>query len=348
VTGARARLLAVTHEYSVSGAPIALYQGLAGLGSRYAIEVAGPQDGPLRARYAAAGMAATVVPGLLDDTGVAARLLARHDLLLANTILGHGPVRAAHGLGKPALWYLHEAHVGVHLMRHYPGIGEAFPLAGCVAYPALFCRALYAAARGAARTEVIRYGVETRAPASRAAGARLRVLQLGSVEERKGQDVALAALRALKGVPLELEIAGRLLDPQFHARLAAEFADVANVRYLREVTIERAAELLGACDVLIVPSRDEVTPMVVLEAMALGKPVIAARICGIPEMIADGESGLLFEAGNAGELAAALARLAREPALRTRLGAAARERQQREWRLDQARARLAEVLDSLL
>ena len=99
----RARLLAVTHEYSASGAPVALRNALTGLTARYEIEVAGPNDGPLRAHYASAGIRAVVVPGMLEDARVCAELVAPHDLLLANTIVRYASVRAANALNTGSI-----------------------------------------------------------------------------------------------------------------------------------------------------------------------------------------------------------------------------------------------------
>ena len=119
------------------------------------------------------------------------------------------------------------------------------------------------------------------------------------------------------------------------------------VRYLGEVPPGAETGLLRACDVLIVPSRDEVAPMVILEAMALGKPVVAARVGAIPEIVLDGETGLLFDSGDAAQLAAALERLRADRVLRERLGTAGRERQRAHWRLEQYHQRLAAALDAL-
>jgi glycosyltransferase involved in cell wall biosynthesis len=88
--------------------------------------------------------------------------------------------------------------------------------------------------------------------------------------------------------------------------------------------------------------------MSALEAMAFGKPVVGSRMGGIPELVAEGETGLLFEAGNAGELGACLDRLMSDPALRQRMGQAARVRAEREFSLEKHNAGLMEIYTSLV
>lgn len=81
-------------------------------------------------------------------------------------------------------------------------------------------------------------------------------------------------------------------------------------------------DLIAACDGLILPSLgSEDMPLVILDAMALGKPVVASRLAGIPEEVEDGRTGLLAAPGDARGLADALSRLTEDAALRSSLGA---------------------------
>ena len=77
--------------------------------------------------------------------------------------------------------------------------------------------------------------------------------------------------------------------------------------------------LMDAMDIIAVPSQMESFGMVIIEAMARSKPVVAARVGGIPEIITHGETGLLF-GRTPGELAAAVASLLENPSERERLG----------------------------
>jgi glycosyltransferase involved in cell wall biosynthesis len=87
------------------------------------------------------------------------------------------------------------------------------------------------------------------------------------------------------------------------------------------------AAMLAGAEVAVVPSLwEEPFGMVAVEAMAVGRPVIAARGGGLTEIVADGETGFLYDARDAGQLAERLAQLLDDPALRKQFGAAARAR----------------------
>jgi glycosyltransferase involved in cell wall biosynthesis len=92
------------------------------------------------------------------------------------------------------------------------------------------------------------------------------------------------------------------------------------------------SEILTASDIVALPSRfGEGCPNAALEAMAAGKPVIAARSGGTPEVVADGETGILFPPEDIDALGSAIQALAADPARRLKMGAAGRERAEREF-----------------
>lgn len=96
-------------------------------------------------------------------------------------------------------------------------------------------------------------------------------------------------------------------------------------------------DLLAACDVFVLSSKSEGIPLTAIEAMAAGRPVVATRVGGLPEVVTD-ETGVLAPAGDAGGLAEALAALANDPPRRRRLGEAGRERAKRRFAEDQMMA----------
>jgi len=89
---------------------------------------------------------------------------------------------------------------------------------------------------------------------------------------------------------------------------------------------EDVAPFYAAFDALVLPSSNEGTPVSAIEALAAGRPVVATRVGGVPDVVRDGEDGFLVEPGATGDLADRLAELARDPGLRERMGRAGRER----------------------
>ena len=83
---------------------------------------------------------------------------------------------------------------------------------------------------------------------------------------------------------------------------------------------------MAASDVIVMPSRGECFGRVTLEAMSLGRPLVASRVGGLQDAVVDGETGLLVPVGDAHALAEALASLARDPERLKRMGEAARAR----------------------
>ncbi len=89
---------------------------------------------------------------------------------------------------------------------------------------------------------------------------------------------------------------------------------------------QRIAPWYAAVDVVILPSANEGTPVSAIEALASGRPVVATRVGGVPDVIRDGEDGFLVEVGDIEALAERLARLASDAALCERMGTAGRQR----------------------
>ncbi len=138
------------------------------------------------------------------------------------------------------------------------------------------------------------------------------LLTAAVLEARKGHDVLLHAVEQLwrDRVPLRWVICGegalreRL---QTQARAAGLAERVVFTGFSSEVP-----RLLAAADVFVLPSRHEGLGMAAIEAMAAGLPVVASRVGGLPEVVVDGETGLLVPVGDAGALAAAIRRCAHD------------------------------------
>jgi len=96
------------------------------------------------------------------------------------------------------------------------------------------------------------------------------------------------------------------------------------------------------------PARRDPLPRVVMEAMCHGLPVVASRVDGIPEMVVDGETGILVEPENVEGFAEALARLLADPELRHRMGTAGHARAQKIFTVEAYRGAMLKAYKGLL
>ena len=120
------------------------------------------------------------------------------------------------------------------------------------------------------------------------------------------------------------------------------------IKFLGWQSYDEAEQILGACDLLALPSSIEGLPYVVLEAMASRLPVLAGRVYGIPEVVDDGVTGILVDPGSVEEIAAGLDRLAGDSALRAAMGGAGRARFERDFTLERQAGRMEQLYESLL
>ena len=184
---------------------------------------------------------------------------------------------------------------------------------------------------------VIRLGVELERRISADAGAREEARRLlGIPPERfvvgwigrmtgvKRTGDALLALRALRerGIPACLCLVG---DGPERAVLEEQAYGLGLARHVLSLGYqEDVARWYAAFDAFILPSANEGTPVTAIEALAAGRPVVATRVGGVPDVVRDGENGFLVEVGDVAALAERLARLADDPGLRERMGRAGR------------------------
>jgi len=143
----------------------------------------------------------------------------------------------------------------------------------------------------------------------------------GRLMAAKALDVALQALQRVPGV--SLVVVGDGPDRVTLERLTAELGLGMRVRFLGGRLRDDVLRTLSAADAALLSSRWENFPHLVVEALAVGTPVIATAVGGVPEVVRDGENGLLVPAGDPDALAAAIRRLVEDDELRGRLARAA-------------------------
>ena len=173
-------------------------------------------------------------------------------------------------------------------------------------------------------------------------------------ENNKTELVFVGRLTAIKGLRVLLEAFGKALetDPELQLTLVGDGDDRAHledlakpfgsaVRFMGYQSQADVAKTLTAADIFVLPSFAEGVPVVLMEAMASGKPVITSLVAGIPELVEDGVSGYLVPPGDAETLADRIVELAKTPAKRAEMGNLGRAKVCEEFNVGTEAARIA-------
>jgi glycosyltransferase involved in cell wall biosynthesis/peptidoglycan/xylan/chitin deacetylase (PgdA/CDA1 family) len=185
------------------------------------------------------------------------------------------------------------------------------------------------------RAPVVRCGVDVPiAPAAVGPGGALRIVSVGRLVPKKGFDVLLRAVAESRavGVDVELTVVGDGPQRRTLARTAKDLGVDRVVQFVgalaHEETLRRVAgadACVLACKVDAKGDRDGI-PVVLMEAMAAGVPVVSGDLPAIRELVRHERTGLLVRPGNSADLMSAFSRLANDPGLRRELAAAGRAR----------------------
>jgi glycosyltransferase involved in cell wall biosynthesis len=347
------------------GQLVALAAAHAARGAGHDVLFVAPAAGDFTARAAAEGFRVRILPsGGALDVGSMLRLRRllrddRVDVLHTHTHFGLNVLGRVAGrlAGARVVAHMHIANV------FRPGRGRSTQIALDNA-TARLCAAIVAvseATRDALLAQgypvtvrVVHNGVpdataSPRRPDEAPADAPV-ILLVGRLAPVKGQAELIDALALMESRRPVVLLAGKDLERggAYHRELeqrAAAAGVGARVVFLGYR--EDVASILAAANLLVLPSHDEGLPLVVLEAMAAGRPVVATPVGGTPELVVDGETGLLVPAGDAHALAAALDTLLADGARAAALGAAGRRRFEERFTLDTMTRRLLAIYEEV-
>lgn len=198
------------------------------------------------------------------------------------------------------------------------------------------------------KMHIVRCGVDFRAlpqVAQEPPGSCVKIVFVGRISPEKGHFGLLAALSGLaeEGEDFHLTAVGDGPAMQQTRARVSELGLDARVSFTGALNEADALAKIADADVFVLPSLMEGLPVVLIEAMSLGKAVVASRVAGIPELVDDGVNGLLFAPSEWSELRTRLREVLRDPPLRTRLGRAGLNNVAAHFRIEDA----AETLERL-
>lgn len=278
----------------------------------------------------------------------------RPDVVVTNTVTPASPALAAKALGIPHVWVVHEFLTLDHGLDYALGEPASQRLVGALSARVMVnseAVGRHFSPRVPARKLVVAHpAVDARTVAPNDVESEpLRLLLLGRQTRSKGSVLAIEVLGRLRDGPCPpvLRLVGWVSD-EFRAELEA---------LATEVGVADRVEIAGGTDdpfaaiewanVLLMCSDHEAFGRVTAEALKCGRPVIASRSGGTPEIITDGEDGLLFDPGDAAALAAAVDRLAHDRGLLRTLSRAALERSADRFTMEEHMSIVIGVLQSV-
>jgi glycosyltransferase involved in cell wall biosynthesis len=254
--------------------------------------------------------------------GILARPLAR--ALGARVVdTYHGlPEELAGEVGGPGFVPKGTSRRRLATVRRYLPLEAALARLGVVVVPS-HALARFLAANGFPRDRlrVIPYGIDIRRTEPRAAHEPFVVATSAYLIERKGVDTLIAACARVSR-PLVLEIFG---DGELRPQLERQAKELGVAAHFRG-NVADVRERLAHVDLFVLPTRGDNLPVAILEAMASAVPVVATRVGGIPELVVNGETGLLVDVDDSDAMAAAIDALAADQERRESFGRAGARR----------------------
>jgi glycosyltransferase involved in cell wall biosynthesis len=347
------KILLISHELTRTGAPLLFMELAIGLQKAgYQLSVLSPADGPLAADYRQAGIPVEVISSALDDARLILPSIVKCDFVLVNTIVCWRLIFAARAMGKKVIWFIHEGRTGQVLVDENASLQQAFKAVNFIFFPSQLVKKFYEKYLQGKNYQVLPYAIQTPTITQQkckavegvsvitqqkckvkegTSDAILNLVNVASIEHRKGQDILLKAFEQLPQLikkEIHLYLIGKALDhsePAYVRMIRAKAKRMPNVHLLGEMGRVDVLDFLDTCDGLIMTSRDEALPVAILEAMALGKPVLSTAVGGISEVIRHGQNGFLFADLRPETIAHQLVEFASQPDLAVRLGENARK-----------------------
>lgn len=351
---AKARdILFVSHELSLTGAPILLKDAVAAsIDNGDFPVVISPVDGPLRQNYIDMGV--TVI---IDESVTKAPELFYHfandfDLVVVNTLVCTEAIRSLSGKLPPVFWWVHDGSEVLKIVRdNMPRkLGKNIHI---------YCGSEYSQRLLEEfgkdyHSEIFRCGVDDFAHENVETldlDDPFMFLMVGSLEERKAQDILLKAVAKL---PEEYRqrarfvIVGNPLQENMLHMIKEYEKRFPCIKYMKTMPREDLLKIYPKAICAIVPSRDEPTSMIGIESMMFSRTIISSDKTGIGEFVHNGEDGYIFLNENADELAECIKKVIDNPEKTIAMGEKARKLYEKYYTMNMFLNRYHEITEQLM
>jgi GT2 family glycosyltransferase len=343
-------ILFITHELSLTGAPIVLKDVV-----RIVLEngdfpvVLSLLDGPLKQDYLDMGVTVIIDESIRLRHWMFEHFARNFDLIFVNTMSCYDVIYMLNDSLPPVLWWLHEGSYVLDEMR------GAIPstISDRISVYAISDYTIRVLKEGGVPYKIgkLTWGVED-IPQSKTANKKndlITFVILGSIEHRKGQDIVLNAIRKLKPEVLhkaEFIFVGKPLDKALVNEIKKACSE--NIQYIDAMPREDVLKLYEEADCIIIPSRDEPMSLVAIEAAILATPFICSDHTGVAQFVKDGENGMVFQSGNTLELSMKITGAVENPHLLRFMGHRAREIYEHHFEFEAYREKLLHILQEII
>lgn len=308
------KILLITHDFTLTGAPMAVFNTAKYLKSRgYYVEVVGFKGGELFNNFLQNNMDAYIIKDFQYPNSLIIDAISNFDFIFCNTVLSCNFVEKIYNK-IPFLWRIAEGkNIYTIYSKMFPNIFEIFK-----SVPKIYAVSKYVQdiiMNYNKNTEVLLYGIEDVSDKYKfnknKNDGKVRFCTIaGCYEERKGINIILNAIRLL---PTNIQ-----KNTEFYFigdNYPNKFKGYHNV-YILGVKIDREKyEIIAGSDVLLHPALDDPNPQVVMEGMMMKKTCIITDKVGQKDFIENGESGFIVEAGNPKDLASCIIKIVNNPSI---------------------------------
>lgn len=308
------KVLITLHELEFSGVPRISYWVAKALKERgHEVTILSQRQGPLQVSLIEMGCKVFANPNLHQDPTIAYQAALQHDIVYVSSLVLFNTVYGANAANKRVIFNISEAAFGLGFAFQNFIAQGAFDIATRVLFPSQWNKDLYKRFLKKDNYAVYNQGVPEpkrnfRSPFIKEPN-KLYLLQVGSIEARKGQDISINAIQELNDPDVHLYIVGRDLDVNISSTLKAFVRDnKLNVHFVGSVTDDVLGSYLEHFDGMLNTSRDDLPSLATLEASMNKLPSIVLDGSGVKECVVHEKTGIVCKGEDFVEVASAIKR----------------------------------------